>query len=64
MHNTNEKLVEARIRDIFVIARKNREKKESNFLDPREQQIAEGIARSFPGMNFILTEVLRKLSER
>ena len=52
MHNTNEKLVEARIRDIFVIARKNREKKESNFLDPREQQIAEGIARSFPGMEF------------
>jgi RNA-binding protein YlmH len=52
LNNTNEKLVEARIRDIFTIAGKNREKKASNFLDPREQQIAEAIAGSFPGLSF------------
>ena len=52
MDNVNEKLIEAKIRDIFTIARKNREKKASNFLDPGQQQIAEEIARSFPGMGF------------
>ena len=52
MENINEKHVENRIRDIFIIARKNREKKESNFLDPREQQIAEAVAGSFLGMGF------------
>jgi len=48
----NEKQLEARIRDIFTIARKNREKKASNFLDPGQQQIALDVARSFPGMDF------------
>lgn len=48
----NEKQVEARIRDIFTIARKNQEKKASNFLDPGQQQIAQDVARSFPGVGF------------
>lgn len=52
MDNVNEKLSEARIRDVFTIARKNREKRSTNFLDPREQQIAEEVARTFPGMEF------------
>ena len=48
----NEKQVEARIRDIFTIAQKNRGKKASNFLDPAQQQIAQDIAKDFPGMSF------------
>ncbi len=52
MDNINEEITEARIRDIFTIARKNREKKASNFLDPGQQQMAEMVARSFPGMGF------------
>lgn len=52
MDNTNEKHVESRIRDIFMIAKKNGEKRASNFLDPREQQIAEEVAGTFPGMGF------------
>ena len=52
MDNFDEKLVEAKIRDVFAIARKNREKRATNFLDPGEQQIAEQVARSFPDMGF------------
>ena len=52
MENISEKHIEARIKDIFTIARKNREKKASNFLDPGQQQIAQDVARSFPGMGF------------
>ena len=51
LDNINEKLVEARLRDVFTIARKNREKKASNFLDPREQQIAK-ILRVVPRSRF------------
>jgi len=52
LENINEKRVEARIKDLFTIARRNREKKASNFLDPGEQQIAQDVARSFSGMGF------------
>jgi len=48
----NEKQVEARIRDIFTIAQKNRGKKASNFLDPAQQQIAQDVAKNFSGMGF------------
>lgn len=51
MGDYNEKQLEARIRDIFTIAQKNREKKASNFLDPAQQQIALDVARNFPGMS-------------
>jgi len=48
----NDKQVEARIRDIFTLAQKNREKRASNFLDPAQQQIAMDVAKSFPGMAY------------
>jgi len=48
----DEKLCEAKLRDAFNIALKNHEKRATNFLDPREQQIAEEVARSFPGAGF------------
>ncbi len=54
MDNVNEKLVEARVRDIFVIVRKNHNKKASDFLDPLEQEIAHVVARGFPDMVFHL----------
>lgn len=50
MKNISEKQIEARVKDIFTIARKNREKKASNFLDPGQQQIAQDVAKSFPGV--------------
>lgn len=52
MNDVNEKLSEARIKDVFTIALKYREKRATNFLDPREQQIAETVAKSFPSMGF------------
>lgn len=52
MDKLDEKLCEAKLRDAFNIALKNREKRASNFLDPREQQIAEEVARNFPGAGF------------
>ncbi|GLI19000.1 RNA-binding protein [Tepidanaerobacter syntrophicus] len=54
MDSTNEKQMEARLRDIFTIAKKNREKKASNFLDPAEQEIARNVASGFPDMDFYL----------
>lgn len=48
------KLLEAKIRDVFVIAGRNREKRGTNFLDPEEQRIAEQVAKSFPDMGFFL----------
>jgi len=52
MENTDEKMLEARIKDIFTIAGKTREYRASGFLDPGQQKMAEGVARSFPGMAF------------
>jgi RNA-binding protein YlmH len=46
------KLLEAKIKDLFEIAMKNREKRVSNFLDPLERQVAEKVARSFAGAGF------------
>lgn len=50
MENYDEKMLEARIKDVFNIARKNREHRPSNFLDPGQQKLAEIVARSFPDM--------------
>ncbi|HHW04231.1 MAG TPA: RNA-binding protein [Thermoanaerobacterales bacterium] len=52
MDHTDEKMLEAKIRDLFTIARKNREHRASNFLDPGQQKMAEGVARIFPDMAF------------
>jgi RNA-binding protein YlmH len=52
LDKSDEKMYEAKLRDVFNIALKNREKRASNFLDPAEQQKAEVIAKSFPGVEF------------
>ncbi|TYP51680.1 RNA-binding protein [Thermosediminibacter litoriperuensis] len=52
MDSGSEKIIEAKIRDIFNIAIKNGEKRAGNFLDPAEQQIAEAVARNFPGAGY------------
>lgn len=48
----DEKLVEAKIRDVFVIAQKHREKRATDFLDPAQQKIGEEVARGFRDMGF------------
>ncbi len=50
MGNVDEKLLESKIRDMFMIARKYREARFTNFLDPAEQQLAQAVAGSFPDM--------------
>jgi len=52
LNNSDEKLFEARIKDLINIAQKNAVKRASNFLDPGEQQMAEYIAGKFPGIGF------------
>ncbi|MDN5313383.1 MAG: hypothetical protein PWQ68_2357 [Thermoanaerobacteraceae bacterium] len=52
MDHSDEKMLEAKIRDLFAIARKNREYRASNFLDPGQQNLAETVVRSFPGMEY------------
>jgi RNA-binding protein YlmH len=48
----DEKLLESKIRDIFMIARKHREVRFTNFLDPAEQQLAQAVAGGFPDMKY------------
>ncbi|MDI3481673.1 MAG: hypothetical protein PWQ97_1328 [Tepidanaerobacteraceae bacterium] len=52
MDRNEEKVLEAKIKDLFVIAGKNREYRASNFLDPAQQKMAEAVARSFPDLDF------------
>jgi RNA-binding protein YlmH len=52
MDNFDEKQLEAKLRDTFMIARKNCQKKATNFLDPGQQQLAEQVAREFQGMQY------------
>jgi RNA-binding protein YlmH len=52
MNRENEKLTEAKLKDVFIIAKKNREVRVTDFLDPAEQQMAEEIARSYPDMEY------------
>lgn len=47
MEEFNEKLFEDKIRDTFIISKKNCEKRCTNFLDPREQMLAEEIAKDY-----------------
>jgi RNA-binding protein YlmH len=50
--NIDEKLIESKIRDVFMIAKKHRELRFTNFLDPAEQQLAQAVARGFPDMGY------------
>lgn len=52
MEEFNEKLFEDKIKDTFFIAKKNSQKRCTNFLDPREQALAEDIARDFIDMGY------------
>lgn len=54
MEEFNEKLFEDKIRDVFTISKKNCEKRCTDFLDPREQMLAQEIARDYFDMEYFL----------
>ncbi|MFO7151876.1 MAG: YlmH/Sll1252 family protein [Bacillota bacterium] len=55
LREQDEKIVEAKIRDLFTMAMKNGEKKASNFLDPSQQKMAEEIARTYPEAGYFFS---------
>ncbi|SHM20821.1 RNA-binding protein YlmH, contains S4-like domain [Caldanaerovirga acetigignens] len=65
MKEQDEKITEAKIRDLFSTALKNGEKRASNFLNPAQQKLAEEISRDFPGAGYFfdggLEEAERKI---
>lgn len=48
----DEKITEAKIRDLFSTALKNGEKRASNFLNPAQQKLAEEISHDFPDAGY------------